>query len=238
MHKNEMNIAKLYAIIKKRGPAKGFTLIELMIVVVIIGILATGVVTMFADPVAKVKAVAFNMRGDINLARAVAVAENEDVLIDFLFDVEQECQKDITKCVNAGDSDGYIICIDLDDPVNNICDATDTIIRISLFREEVQFYNPTATPPGGPGMTPGGVATIIGKTGVITDDGGATAIGFFIMEPDGTLEDTITDDINIVVYVPQPGDHNIIKGAPYVIVVNASTGRVRLERWRGSWQRK
>ena len=226
-----MNIAKLYAMIKKRGPAKGFTLIELMIVVVIIGILATGVVTMFADPVAKVKAVAFNTRGDINLARAVAVAENEDVLIDFVMGAE----------------DGYQICFDKEPPNvsptppgDGNCgnEAVEDIIKETIFREEVQFYNPTATPPGGPDMTPGGVATIIGKTGVILDDGAATPIASFSMEPDGTLEDAITNDINIVVYVPKPGDPNVIKGAPYVIVVNASTGRVRLERWRGSWQRK
>ena len=218
-----MNIAKLYAIIKKRGPAKGFTLIELMIVVVIIGILATGVVTMFADPVAKVKAVAFNMRGDINLARAVAVAENEDVLIDFIIGAE----------------DGYQICIDATGPPGDWNDETgEHFIRETIFREEVQFYNPTATPPGGPDRTPAGVATIIGKTGVILDDGAATPIASFSMEPDGTLEDATTNDINIVVYLPKPGDPNVIKGAPYVIVVNASTGRVRLERWRGSWQRK
>ena len=47
---------------------RGFSLTELMVVLVIVGILAIGVVFMFADPTAKVKAAAFEMRGDLNLA--------------------------------------------------------------------------------------------------------------------------------------------------------------------------
>ena len=43
---------------------RGFTLIEMMVVMVIVGILAIGVVFMFVDPTAKVKAAAFEMRGE------------------------------------------------------------------------------------------------------------------------------------------------------------------------------
>ena len=62
---------------------QGFTLIELMVVVVIIGILATGVVFMFANPTAKVKTQAFELLGEINYARSVSVTENQSVAVHF-----------------------------------------------------------------------------------------------------------------------------------------------------------
>ena len=61
----------------------GFSLIEVMVVVVIAAILAVGVVFMFANPTAKVKTLAFEMLGDINYARAVSVAENQNVAVHF-----------------------------------------------------------------------------------------------------------------------------------------------------------
>ena len=63
---------------------RGFSLVELMAVLVIISILATGVVFMLADPTAKVKAAAFEMRGDFNLARAEAVRRNDNILVQFV----------------------------------------------------------------------------------------------------------------------------------------------------------
>ena len=54
----------------------GFSLIEVMVVMVIVAILATGVVFMFANPSAKVKTQAFELLGEINYARSVSVTEN------------------------------------------------------------------------------------------------------------------------------------------------------------------
>ena len=71
---------------KTEYSANGFTLVELMVVLVVVGILATGIVFMFNNPIAKVKAEAFDMRGSFNLARAEAVSRNTDVLIDFVND--------------------------------------------------------------------------------------------------------------------------------------------------------
>ena len=71
--------------IKNCKSNRGFTLIEMMVVMVIVGILAVGVVFMFTDPTAKVKAAAFEMRGDLNLARAEAVRRNQDILVEFIF---------------------------------------------------------------------------------------------------------------------------------------------------------
>ena len=81
---------------------------------------------MFSNPVAKVKADAFAMRGDFNLARASSVAENTDVLVEFLFDVkggEGGCSKtNRGDCYLAGEHDGYIICFkDVNDYTCQIC---------------------------------------------------------------------------------------------------------------------
>ena len=217
--------------IKTLRSSKGFTLVELFVVLVIMGILATQVIFMFTDPVAKVKAAAFNLRGDLNLARSEAVNRNQDVLVDFLFDVDQDCQGDITQCVNAGDSDGYIICVDLDDPLNNVCDATDIIIRISLFREEVQYYDPNPLPADGPGFTPAPPAAVSlnGADGVLFSDNRV------IMQTNGTSSSGGT----VVVYVPKKNT-NEIYGTPYAIVTLPSTGRIMLMRWlRGdTWYKK
>ncbi|MGB3647940.1 MAG: GspH/FimT family pseudopilin, partial [Desulfobulbales bacterium] len=119
-----------------------------MVVLVIVGILAIGVVFMFADPTAKVKAAAFEMRGDLNLARAEAVRRNENILVDFVFtacnkadvdDTANLCAAVCSKIVDPGKTDvekkagfdacysatgtnqGYVICFDEDE--DNSCDG-------------------------------------------------------------------------------------------------------------------
>ena len=66
------------------GENRGYTLMELSVVMVIVCILASGVVYMFSNPTAKVKDAAFNLLADLNLARAEAVKQNHDVLVDFI----------------------------------------------------------------------------------------------------------------------------------------------------------
>jgi len=219
-----------------------------MVVMVIVAILATGVVFMFANPSAKSKNQAFTLLGELNMARSEAVSENKDVLVVFINDVDgvgieddgdAKCSKDyIAQCTpGSGTFDGYIIC--MDDDTNGDCDGADTLIKVTLFRKEVQYYDPTALPAGpGPALTPGG-ANLIGKSGIVLDDVAATEVTHFSMEPDGTLEDGIAENINVVIFVPKE-THNVIYGAPYAITISSSTGRVILERWThaGVWGRK
>jgi prepilin-type N-terminal cleavage/methylation domain-containing protein len=218
----------------------GFTLIEVMIVMLIAGILATGVVFMFANPNARVKTVAFELLGNINMVRSEAVTRNEDALVYFLDNVSEQCQDNITQCTVAGNFDGYIICIDLDSPANGECNPTDTIIKTALFDERVQFYDPTVLPVDGPSKTPDGTASMIGTSGIILDDATPTEVTGFTMEPDGTLEDGITENINVVIYAPTKNNHNDINGTPFDITVSSSSGRVRINRWimGGDWSRK
>lgn len=223
----------------------GFTLIEVMIVLVIIGILATGVVFMFANPSAKVKGQAFNILGDFNMARSEAVSKNEDVLVDFLDDVDgtvndgdPKCSKnDIAQCTpGSGTFDGYIICLDVDDDIDCNDELAENIIRITIFPEKVQYYDPAALPDRGPSATPGG-GDLIGGSGIVLDDD--TAIASFTMEPDGTLEDAVSEAINVVIFAPK-GSHTVIHGTPYAVTISPSTGRVRISRWvmGGDWFRK
>ena len=207
----------------------GFTLIEVMVVMLIVGILATSVVFMFVNPNAKVKNQAFTMLGDLNMARSEAVTRNEDVLVDFI----------------EGAADGYQVCVDATPagtpPGNNDCsdETGDNFIRETIFREEVQYYDPTSVPAGGPDTTPTTGSTpenLKGSSGLLLDDG--TAVTNFSMEPDGTLEDGITKNINIVFFAPKK-NQNAIDGTPYAITVSSTSGRVRISRWTGgAWSTK
>ena len=212
----------------------GYTLVELMVVVMIVVILATGVVFMFANPSATVKTQAFNILGEINMARSEAVSENQDVLIDFLQDVSEECtEDDISKCSDAGDYDGYIIC--LDDDAGGFCNTGDTIIRVTLFNEVVQFYDLASlgsTPADGPSTDPNGVD-------LTAQDGIVLTADQLIMYSNGTCNQAGT----VVIYLPETGNPGNIRGVPYAIVIeSASTGRVQVSRWHpesgGSWSSK
>lgn len=229
----------------KMKSACGFSLIEVMVVMVIIGILAIGVVFMFANPSAKSKNQAFSLLGDLNMARSEAVSKNETVLADFLNDVSDECsENNMAQCSAAGAYDGYIICVDNDpllDPNHGICNTGDTIIKVALFNKDVQFYDPTSLPANGPATTPTSGSTannLIGGSGIMLDDG--TAVTHFSMEPDGTLEDGIAQNINLVVYVPDgPNNHNKVYGAPYAVIVSSGTASMRISRWTdGAWSTK
>jgi prepilin-type N-terminal cleavage/methylation domain-containing protein len=201
-----------------KTPEEGFTLIELMVVMVIACILATGVVYMFTNPTAKVKGVAFALLADLNLARSEAVNLNQDVLVHFIL----------------GARDGYLICLDTDADKTCNDEASGDIIKEVLFREEVQFYDCVSAPPypdGGPTKTPAGTK-LAGKNGIIF--GGPDYIKW---QPDGTS----SDNGSILMYHPAPKNPRKVKGDPYAAVISsASTGRVRLMRWRrkNGWSMK
>jgi general secretion pathway protein H len=212
MHK----FLKIATLGRQKHP-NGFSLVELMVVLVIAGILAIGVVMSFTNPIAKVKAVAFEMRGDINYARAVSVKENQSVLVYFILGAE----------------DGYRICFDLDD--SGDCDpANDEIIKEVTFRKEVQFYDfsTIALPADGPTVTPAYDSELAGKS-LINEDGIILAGNAIEMRSDGTSD----QDGAVIIYFPANSTstegRRTIRGKPYAAVIDsASTGRVKLSRWR------
>ena len=199
-------------------PVRGFTLIELSVVIFIICLLASGSVYMFTNPTAKVKGAAFALLTDLNLARSEAVNRNQDVLVDFIL----------------GSRDGYLICLDTDADKDCHDEAAGDVIKEELLKEDVQFYDCTSAPPypkGGPSKTPSGTS-LAGKNGLIF--GGPNYIKW---QPDGTS----SDNGSIIVYHPGRENFQEVKGSPYAAVISsASTGRVRLMRWRrqGGWSKK
>lgn len=208
---------------------RGFSLVELIVVMVIVAILATGVVFMFTDPTAKVKAAAFEMRGDFNLARAEAVKENKNVLISF----------------DLGTSAGYRICFDSNDDSYCYDETGDNVIKDVVFRDSVTFYDFTSDPlpSNGPTMAP----SVEGVAAPLTGENGTTLAVYTIGSDDypyiefmsnGTCDQSGV----VIVYLSQEGNPSSIRGRPYAVVVgSASTGNVTLERWRpesGIWSRK
>jgi prepilin-type N-terminal cleavage/methylation domain-containing protein len=202
----------------QRTSAGGFTLVELLVVLVIVGILAIGVVFMFADPTAKVKGAAFSLLTDLNRARSEAVSRNRNVLVDFIH----------------GARDGYRLCIDSDEDRDCGDELPGDIIKKVLFRAEVQLYDCSAAPPypaGGPTKTPSGTE-LAGKNGLIF--GGPSYLKW---QPDGTSG----DNGSIILYHPASRNPLQVLGNPYAAVISsAATGRIRLMRWhrKSGWSRK
>jgi len=198
----------------------GFTLIELMVVMTIVCILAIGVVFMFADPTAKVKAAAFEMRGDFNLAKEVSVKENRDVFVGFIL----------------GDVDGYQICFDTNDDGDCSDEAVEDIIKEVYFRDEVQFYDfsdGTAFPTDGPTVTPATTPldTLAKKDGIILidPDDATNTENNILFRPNGTSN----KNDSVIIYLPTEGNKSQIWGKPYsVFISSTATSNVQLLRWR------
>ena len=240
----------------------GFSLIEVMVVMVIVAILATGVVFMFTDPTAKVKAAAFEMRGDFNLARAEAVRRNNDILVDFIFTAESDCNKKDKSSFDAcfsgsGSNQGYVICFD--ENSDNDCsdevlaasaaeDLEEKVIKTVIFKDPVKFFAeisgslPSSPTGPTPNSAPDGI-TLVGNNGITLGELPIPGVDFIYMNPDGTSSHLGS----VVLYFPQNGDPTTltVKGKPYAVVVDSvSTGRVVLQRWRpdlgasGEWSRK
>ena len=195
---------------KKVWEDRGYSLLELLVVLVIIGILATQVVFMLSSADSKAKGAAFNMRSDFNLARAEAVNRNQNVLVDFVFN------SDTTYVDASGTRDGYRIC--LDDDVSGTCTGGDTNIKDVLFTELVQFYDAAGV--DGPTVDINGDPWVVGDGVTFTADN-------FQMQPNGTSNKAGT----IYAYVPNGGDPTDMEAPPYAVIVGATTGRVRLLRW-------
>jgi prepilin-type N-terminal cleavage/methylation domain-containing protein len=191
----------------------GFTLLELIVVMVIVGILATQVIFALTSDVTKVKGAAFQMRSDFNLARSEAVNRNQDVIVTF----------------QKGAVDGYRLWID-DDPAGGpgfYTAGADTLIKEMTFDGRVQFYD-TATVNGPPfDGAVSGEAT--------NPDGGSDGVSFgadnFTMENEGTSNKNGT----VYLYVPDSANPAVFAA------ILGNNYRVRLVRWRtdlSAWSKK
>ncbi len=109
----------------------GFSLVELMIVVVIIGIMASQAIYAFTSPVRKIKSASFSLRNDINLARGEAVNRGMRVGIDF-----------------TAPANGYTLWVDADNGGDR--DAGEEILK-EVELDDVEYYGLGIPNPQGPG---------------------------------------------------------------------------------------
>lgn len=195
---------------KQRQAEKGFSLIELMVIVAIVGFLASQSIMEFTSPRNKVKASVMSMRADFNLARGEAINRNTNVRIDFLFNTDIDSDGD--------PDDGYRICVD--NAGGSGCDAADITIKKSAFVDGVKFYDVDLRSVGGPDCTPEGAALIFPMDGV-------TFTGnYYEIQPDGTT----AGNKDGIVYVYIPGGTAGMEVTPYAVVIS-TTARNRVRMW-------
>jgi prepilin-type N-terminal cleavage/methylation domain-containing protein len=224
----------------------GFTLLELMVVLVIVGILATGVVFMFTNPSVKVKGQAFNMLANLNMARSEAVNRNKDVWVTFL------------PGAAAADPDGYRVWIDDWDAIISgpgsdgvYSDGGDTLIRETYFPEEVQFYDINAT--DGPDIKPFSPWDALDMEDAAapenTDNDGIefdNGTDEFVFTSIGIAEDSGSNTLDaegyVLIYYPvSAANHATMRAAPYALVVVPGVGSINIARWNtrdSDWRTK
>lgn len=219
----------------------GFSLTEVMVVMVIVAILATGVVFMFSNPSARVKGQVFTMLGELNQARSEAVNRNVDVRVTFL------------PGATAADVDGYRIWIDDWHAVNDAegsdnlylasASGSDTLVLETYFPLQVQFYDVAAT--GGPTVKPEG-----GVLDMNNGDGDDDGVEFdndeeFIFTSMGIAEDSASSALDntgyVYLYYPSPGSPTVMRGTAYALVVASGVGSMKISRWdkgASAWKSK
>jgi prepilin-type N-terminal cleavage/methylation domain-containing protein len=198
----------------------GFTLVELMVVLVVILILSFMTIGAFSSEEVRVRGLVFNMMADFNMARSTAVRLGKEVLVEMLSTGEM----DDDGRIQAGD--GYRIC--LDDDADGNCDLADQLLREVLLGDGLKFYDADISAPTGPDRTVTGVAWTTGGNGI------SFSADRFVMKATGVSSKAGT------IYVFSPGGRDGIRGGPLALVLNR-IGRMRISRWRsdiGEWRTK
>jgi prepilin-type N-terminal cleavage/methylation domain-containing protein len=197
---------------------EGFTLIEILVVLVVVAILATAMAHVVSTAEAKLKAQTFNVVADFKLARFEAVKRGSDVLVDLIR--AGETDDDGVDC-----GDGYRICLDLDSDYN--CDTADTMIAETALSTPVSYYDQNYPPAAGPDRTVSNEPWPAGQDGI------SFSGNRFVMHPDGFGNKTGT------VYLYMPDGRQSIGAGPFAVVLNG-VGRLRVLRWRRdllAWRR-
>jgi prepilin-type N-terminal cleavage/methylation domain-containing protein len=209
-----MKIAKFPGTRFRVGSA-GFSLIELMIVVGILGILAVAVGTNINSADTRLKTFVFNTKARFNQARFEAIKRGRDVYLDFDFNTTP-----------AGLDNGYTIWVDEDGSADFT--TGDPIIDTVVFPGNgPEIYWGDACASGGPDDDGPGLKTIgNGVTAGAPKDR-------FRFEPSGD-----SGDGEAYFYFPagSAGAKTVASG-PWAIIVN-NVGRIKVDEWRSTngWQ--
>ena len=196
---------------------RGFTLVEMLVVVCLIAILAIiGVRAMGSAP-SRLRGELYGMLTDLNLARSEAVNRNRQVLCDFLMAGEVDDDG------AAAPADGYRICLDNDGDGN--CDSSDRLLRQRFLSPGIIFYDLDTPAPKGPDRKPDGSGWTAGGDGV------SFSANRVAMEADGSSNKAGT------VYLCASGGGGLLAGP--VALVMSKVGRIRVDSWdaaAGRWR--
>jgi prepilin-type N-terminal cleavage/methylation domain-containing protein len=213
--------------------SRGFSLIELMVVVAILGILAAAVGIYINNADAKLKSFAFNVGSRFKQAKFEAMKRGRNVYIDFDLLRDGVIDNGYTLWVNNNDNVNSTYEAWIDANADGVCQDTegDCLIatvdfpnRASLGHPGPEIYNADAAfPTGGPEAD--GPGTKVINTGV-------PATPRFFFKPSGDA-----DNATIYIYFPSGGvGAEEVAAGPWAITVN-TVGRIQLDEWKPELKR-
>jgi prepilin-type N-terminal cleavage/methylation domain-containing protein len=188
---------------------RGFSLIELMIVVAILGILGAAVGVYINTSQAKLKSAAFNMGTRFKQAKFEAIKLGRNVYLDFDFDND------------AAPGNGFTIWVDINgDAAYDTDDGDYKIGEDVVFQPGMEIYTTAAS--GGPDT---------GLDGETIGDGVTADNERFLFQANGNC----TGGTAYVYFSRPAGGGKSVAAGPWAISVN-SVGRIQLADWKnGAW---